>query len=49
MKIIDKDNSGEVDVNEMVDYFVQSAEMASDEKFEEKMKDFKAFITAALT
>jgi len=49
MKMIDKDNSGEVDVNEMVDYFVNSAEMASDEKFEEKMKDFKAFITAALT
>jgi hypothetical protein len=58
MKMIDKDGSGEVDVDEMVvtleqtlvfsyfhtacdlqvAYFLQSAEMASDEKFEEKMK-----------
>ncbi len=58
--MIDKDNSGEVDVDEMVRspsnsflpkfdfyemhlqvaYFLQSAEVASDDKFEEKMKVF---------
>lgn len=48
MKIIDKDESGEVDVDEMVAYFLRSAEMASDDKFEEKMKDFRAFITDSL-
>jgi Ca2+-binding EF-hand superfamily protein len=48
MKMIDKDNSGEVDVDEMVAYLLQSAAMTSDDKFEEKMKDFRVFITDAL-